>query len=326
MRMTRRRFAGGVALGLVALNVVACLHARAMLTFVETGARTDFPERLSALDKARVLLTGVTVPRPRIRETPADSKLAAESVRVRTEDGLSLGAWVIPRANAGMTVVMHHGYAGSRSDLLGEAEHLAARPIELVLADFRGCGEADGALTTIGLREALDVKATWELARKRAPGRPVVLLGQSMGAAAILRAIAFHGVRPDGIVLEAPFDTMLRTVGHRFSAMGLPAFPLANLLVLWGGWHIGHDGFAHNPAEYARAVACPALVLVGDRDRRVSVDDAERVHAALPGWKRMKVFRDGGHLGYARTHLTEWMGEVDALFSAVSPPGIAPRR
>lgn len=82
-----------------------------------------------------------------------------------------------------------------------------------------------------------------------------------MGAAAILRAVAVHGLRPDGLIVEAPFDRLVSTIGNRFTAMGLPATPFNHLLVMWGSLEIGANGFNHNPAEYAAQVHCPTLVL-----------------------------------------------------------------
>ena len=60
-----------------------------------------------------------------------------------------------------------------------------------------------------------------------------------MGAVAILRAVQETGIKPDGVIVEAVFDTMLHAVRHRFEAMGVPAFPSAELLVFWGGVETG---------------------------------------------------------------------------------------
>src|SRR5512132_2165511 len=60
---------------LIALNVVAYMQARSMTHFARGGTRTVAPERLSFTSKLRVLLTGVTVPRPVNQQTPADFDL-----------------------------------------------------------------------------------------------------------------------------------------------------------------------------------------------------------------------------------------------------------
>ena len=57
--------------------------------------------------------------------------------------------------------------------------------------------------------------------RDALPHSSVILYGQSMGGVAILRAVQQDGITPDGVIVEAMFDTMLNTVRHRFAAMGV---------------------------------------------------------------------------------------------------------
>src|SRR5262249_54317420 len=59
-----------LAAALLALNVVAYLHAWSMTHFTRGGAKTLGAERLSALGKVAVLLTGVHVPKPANDATP----------------------------------------------------------------------------------------------------------------------------------------------------------------------------------------------------------------------------------------------------------------
>src|SRR5436305_1579766 len=82
-----------------------------------------------------------------------------------------------------------------------------------------------------------------------------------------------------------PFDRLLSTVKARFAGLGVPSFPGAQLLVFWGGWQHGFNGFRHNPVDYARDVSCPVLLLHGRQDPRVSAEQVEEVHANLAGEK-----------------------------------------
>jgi len=161
--------------------------------------------------------------------------------------------------------------------------------------DFRGSGGSSGDDTTLGVREAADVALSVAYARRIWPEQPLVLYGISMGSAAVLRAIAAAGVRPDAVILESPFDRLLATTRNRFRAMGLPAFPSAELLLFWGGVQQGFDGFAHNPVDYAAGVDCPALLLHGERDPRVTVEQAGMVFERLPGPKERVLFPGAGH-------------------------------
>jgi pimeloyl-ACP methyl ester carboxylesterase len=131
-------------------------------------------------------------------------------------------------------------------------------------------------------------------------------------------------VRPDALVLECPFDRLLHTVEARFEAMGVPAFPAARLLVFWGGAQHGFDGFAHNPADYARAVRCPALFLHGGADPRVRVDQVEAVAAAVPARCRTVVFPGLGHESYAAARPREWKEAVAGFLVAPLAGAAAP--
>ena len=78
-------------------------------------------------------------------------------------------------------------------------------------------------------RVADDVAASLAYAREHLDHPGVILFGQSMGAAAILRAVYMQGIEPEGVILEAVFDTMFHTVCNRFEVMHAPSFPRAKL-------------------------------------------------------------------------------------------------
>ena len=164
-----------------------------------------------------------------------------------------------------------------------------------MLLNYRGSGDSSESYTTVGFDEAEDVAAAVRYARANLPHQEIVLYGQSMGAAAILRAVHSCGVRPDAIIVEAVFDKMLNTVRHRFEAMGVPSFPGAELLLFWGGQQAGFNAFGHNPVEYARSVTCPILFLHGIADPRARIEEARRVFAVVPAPKRFKEFPAVGH-------------------------------
>ncbi|HEY1380589.1 MAG TPA: alpha/beta fold hydrolase [Gemmataceae bacterium] len=302
-----RRLAALAAGLVVALNVVAFLHARAFTHYAVGGTRTGAAQALGRWEKAKVLLTGVTLPRPQNILTPADFDLPFTTHAIG-EAGATLEAWHVPADEPHGLVLLFHGHGGCKCALLREAAALRQMGYDTLLVDFRGSGGSSEAITTIGVVEADDVAAAVNYARDRWPGRPLALFGQSMGAAAILRAVA-HGTAADAILLECPFDRLLTTVEHRFELMGLPAFPFARLLVFWGGAQNGFDAFAHNPVEYAAAVRCPALLMHGAGDPLVHTPEAEAIYAALAGPKRWELF-DAVHQSYCFKCPDRWAAVV----------------
>jgi hypothetical protein len=212
---------------------------------------------------------------------------------------------------------LFHGYSSEKSGTLPEAKAFLALGLSVLLVDFRGSGDSSESYTTMGFEEAEDVAAAACYARAHLPQRKVVLYGQSMGAAAILRAVNSCGVQPDGIIVEAVFDKMLNTVRHRFEAMGVPSFPSAQLLLFWGGHQAGFNGFGHNPVGYATSVDCPILFLHGTADTRAHVEEARRVFAAIAAPKHLKEFRAIGHEASAVRFPSEWNETVGHFLAEV---------
>lgn len=176
----------GVALllGFVALNVLAYRHAGAMLTYHPGAPRPPSPESLTWSQKVQVLLSGVALPRPTNQRSPDEFRLKADTVAFRAADGTRLEAWLMRHAEPRGTVLVFHGYSASRASMLDEAAEFFRLGYHVLLVDFRGCGGSDGTTTTLGYLEAEDVVAAVEYVRQNGLPRPLVLYGQSMGAAA----------------------------------------------------------------------------------------------------------------------------------------------
>jgi len=296
--ITRRRsllLAATALTALVALNVLAFMHARSMTRFVDAGPRPSRPDEMSRGEKLKALFFGVNIPKPRNTATPADHYLTFETLCFPTARGLECEAWHVPCDGAKGICLLFHGYASSKESVLDTAEAWHALGYDALLVDFHGSGGSTGNDTTVGYHEADDVAAALDYARTQWPDLPQVLYGWSMGSAAILRALAVHGVEPVAVVLECPFDRLRSAIANRCELVGIPAFPVADLLVFWGGVQQGYSGFGHNPVDYATKVECPVLMLQGRLDRRVTPEQAKAVFDNLRCRKQLVWFDDVAH-------------------------------
>lgn len=292
------------------LNLMAYRHARAMLNFRQAGRKTGSPETLSLWKKIKTLLLGINIPKPLNYETPADWGLPFEVHQIKVTELIRLEAWYVPHPQTKGLIIMFHGYAAAKDSLLPEARALHNLGYALLLVDFRGSGGSSGYQTSIGIFEADDVAKAFDYARSLAAQRPFILYGRSMGAAAVLRAICVHHLRPDAIIIEAVFDKLLSTVKNRFAAMGLPAVPAAQLLLFWGSVQNGYFGFDHNPLDYAACVQCPALVLHGTDDPRATLAEGTAVFHQLRSPKQFEVFAGVGHAPYLAAYPEQWQRTV----------------
>lgn len=146
-----------LALAVAVPNLLAYFHARAMTTFATGGMRTDAPENLTLWNKARILATGVRLPRPANQHTPQELGLDFTTSTVRGAGGPALEIWRIPgiwHISGDRTwplVVMFHGYGSCKSDLLPEAMAFRDLGCETILVDFRGSGGSEGNETSLGV-------------------------------------------------------------------------------------------------------------------------------------------------------------------------------
>lgn len=305
-------------LGGIGLNVLAYRHAYAMMHFTSGSRRTQAPEVLTWEEKVGILLSGVSIPRPKTAASLADLSPVAQSLQFECGNRIKLGAWYSAAPGESPLVLLFHGYTGEKSGTVPEARLFLEMGLSVLLVDFRGSGESSEDYTTVGYAEAEDVAAAVRYARAKLPHRQIILYGQSMGAAAILRAIHSGGVQPDAIIVEAVFDNMVNTVRNRFRLMRVPSFPGAELLVFWGGLQAGFNGFSHNPVDYARAVKCPTLFLHGGADPRARVEEALRVFEVVTARKRFQEFPGIGHHPPAIRYPDEWKKVVGEFLEAES--------
>jgi alpha-beta hydrolase superfamily lysophospholipase len=303
-------------MGFVLLNILAYRHAHAMMYFTANGTRTRQAETLSRAEKIRVLFSGIELPRPVADTTLASLGPEWEAATITCTNGVRLGAWYCAGSKTNQLVILFHGYSGEKSSMVGSANAFLEMGYSVLLVDFRGSGESSESYTTIGFREGEDVAAAVEYARKKLAATRIILYGQSMGAAAILRAIHSEHAQPDAIILEAVFDRLLTTAKNRFRLMGLPSFPSAQLLIFWGGWQAGFNGFKHNPMDYAVSVRCPCLFLHGANDPRAKIEDACHVFAAVPGEKTFKEFPDIAHQSVLAAFPVEWKNTVSRFLNS----------
>lgn len=305
-----------------ALNAVAWMQAHAMTAYVDSGKRTDRPESLSLFGKAKIILTGVQLPRPENTKAPDSVGLSYETYKVSISDGSYLETWFVPAKTINSAVskgivLMFPPYGGSKQSLLSSGRVFYELGYDTLLVDYRGVGGSSGSDTTLGVREGEDVAIALNYVKANWAERPTILYGASLGAASVLRAVAHDGAKPTAVILESPFDRLLGTVRHRFEAMGLPAFPSAELIVWWGGQQQGINGFAHNPVMYAEAITCPVLLMYGEADTRVTLAEVSTIYEALPEQKEFVLFSSIGHGALAVDDPEKWRSHVESFLQTL---------
>lgn len=258
------------------------------------GTAVWYTSRLASQGAAALLYPARNLP----NQTPADFNLTAESVRIPV-DGIELAAWFLPPDPAvdGATMIYAHGFAGNRGVMLETAVALHELGYGALLLDLRNHGESGGSLSTWGYAEANDLVAAYNylLTRPEVTPTRIGLLGKSMGGAAAAQAAA---QLPDlaVLVLESTYSSFAGNLPNILPSIARqPAY--LTPLVLRRMSAISELPLGDVRAvDTVRALNVPLLVLHGQRDQLVPLDQAQAVFAAANEPKQMVVIPGAGHL------------------------------
>jgi len=287
------------------MNVVAIFHSYKFTHFVDSKtAKTKDPKKLTTGQKITTLIFGVNNPRP-----TNDIKPSTEFETIILNSNKKVECWNIKVTNSKGTIILFHGFSGQKSSMLDKAEVFREQGFNTFLVDFMGSGGSEGNQTTIGFLEAKQVKTCFDYLTEKGESN-IFLFGTSMGSVAVMKAISDFDIKPKGIIIECPFGSMYQTVCARFKTMNAPTFPMAGLLVFWGGAQNGFWAFGHNPTEYAKKITCPTLLMHGQQDEKVSKAEIDEIFANLAGQKELKIYKNAAHENYLNKYKYEWTKDI----------------
>ena len=292
----------------VLMNVVAFFHAYKFTHFSESERdKTRSAEKLSRIDKATALFFGIDNPRPENYKFPTQ-----EFETITLQSNKKIECWSIKKDEAKGTVILFHSNGAQKSALLEKSDEFLRLGYSTFLVDFMGSGGSEGNQTTIGFKEARQVETAYSYIKERGESN-IYLFGSSLGAAAVLKAVDEFQLQPQGIIVECPFGSLYKTTCARFRSMGLPSFPMAGLLVFWGGVQNGFWAFGHNPIEYATGVESPTLLFYGVQDEKVSRQEIDEIYLNLKGKKKLTTFPRSGHDSYFPAYREQWLDDVQHI-------------
>lgn len=211
------------------------------------------------------------------RSTPAVDIMGPgwEEVSYATTDGLTLRGWYRRSERDRPTVVVLSGNAGNRADRASLGSGLAARGLGALLTDYRGYGGNPGHPTEEGL--AGDARAAVAFVRELAAGSQLVYFGESLGAAVAVELASVDP--PAALVLRSPFTSLADVARVHY-----PWLPVDSLL---------KDRYPSD--ERIRSVLAPTLVIAGDADSIVPIDQSRAICEAAPGCEQLVAIPGADH-------------------------------
>jgi hypothetical protein len=218
-------------------------------------------------------------PAPVVPSPAAVGLTNVESVTFTGADGVTLHGWFLPsaRSPAWFTVVVFNGNAGNRAYRARLGAALRAHGLSVLLFDYRGFGENASTPTESGLAADARAARTYLAGRGDVDAARIVYFGESLGSAVATRVAAEHA--PAALILRSPFVS--------FTEIGQIHYPL--LPVRW----LLRDRFAS--IDQISRVRCPLLVIAGNRDGIVPIEQSRRLYEAAPGAKTLVIIEGADH-------------------------------
>jgi pimeloyl-ACP methyl ester carboxylesterase len=255
-------------------------------------------------------------------KSPARRGAACDDVTFTPRGGgPRLAAWSMPAPGAQRAIILTHGKDASRTaEFFGRftefGGRLQARGFHVLMLDMRGHGQSEGGGHTFGARERMDVLGAWDWLRGRGfEAGAIGLLGVSMGAAASIGALALE---PDvrAVIADCGYADLPALIGNRWRALTR----LPEVFALPGWWlaqrHAGEDLSTVRPVRWMRKVDGRKVLLIhGDRDRVVPVQDAYGLWAARPECD-LWIVRGARHGGCYALDPVTYLDRVAAFFES----------
>lgn len=228
----------------------------------------------------RLIRAGLAAPRVIETQDPAQSGLPFRTVRIATANGRSLHGWWIPSTSgkdSGPAVVVLHGWGGNAGMMLPLARPLHDAGLGALFIDARchGLSDDDSFASLPRFAEDVDHACEWLVGQAGVAATDIALIGHSVGAGAVLLAAARRPTVAAVVSVSAfvhPAEMMQRWLAARKVPRWARAYVLGYVQTV-----IGHRFDDIAPRTSMARLQCPVLLVHGEHDEVVPVDDAHRL-------------------------------------------------
>jgi uncharacterized protein len=256
------------------------------------------------------------------RSAPAASLagIPVQDVQFHASDGVLLSGWLAIASAHAPTIILVHGFKGSRLDMLPYARFLYKGGYNVLLYDSRGSGASAGWGIALGAREPDDVLGAVQYLKGRADLtiKHFGLLGISLGAGIALMAAAREPAIAATVADSAWVDesAQIEHMGNisrpPFTLPLLPYEPaLVDLLI---GAHLADS----RPLAVIAQIAPRAVFLIhsaDDHNATTPLAGEHQLYVAARAPKQQWIAPSGGHVGAIKAHTAEYEQRVLAFFA-----------
>jgi alpha-beta hydrolase superfamily lysophospholipase len=208
---------------------------------------------------------------------PAD--LDVKPVTFPSASGSTISGWLVEGTTNRGVIILQHGVRADKATLVSRARFLLSAGYAVLMFDFQAHGESPGNVITFGFLESRDSQAAVEFIQKRFPGKPIGIIGISLGAAAAV--LAEPPVEVQAMVLEMIYPTIEDATKDRIEMrLGPPGRVLSPLLTAQIPRRAGCRPQDLRPIVQVAKIRVPKLFVAGTEDRDTKFSEAQAIFAA----------------------------------------------
>ncbi|MBU0467966.1 MAG: alpha/beta fold hydrolase [Candidatus Omnitrophica bacterium] len=249
------------------------------------------------------ILATFTIHRPKIGDKYDPETLFMfkyEKVSLKTQDGLHLKGWFIPKKNSNKAVVIGHGLGANKSNFLSLVELWEALNYNVLIFDFRGHGESGGHTISFGYKEKYDIRSAFDYLNKEKKflAENIVGYGVSFGGASLIQAVN-DGAGFDKMITDSSFasiDTMADKVVERMGFV--PVFlreSIKDLGLAYVNLELGFNIDNSSPIRISDKIKIPWLIIHGKKDVLIPSQEAISLYGQGSANKQLYLVDKGEH-------------------------------
>lgn len=253
-------------------------------------------------------------PQRELMFTPEIADLEYEDIAIVSADGVRLHGWYLRAPGESRGTILHlHGNAGNVSTHLPNVFWMPEAGYSVLMLDYRGYGRSGGSASIEGALRDVDAALAWLAARPEVRTHGMAVLGQSLGGALAVHAVAHspHRGLVRAVILDSAFSGYRRITREKLAQTWL-TWPLQ-----WPLAFTVPDRFSPE-RSVADLAPIPLLILHSDHDVVVPAAHAVALYEAAGEPKTYWRIRKADHIaGFSfaevRERVIEWL---DAAFAA----------
>ena len=230
-------------------------------------------------------------PTPGVQIEPEAFRIPIETVFLRTDDGIRISGFYLPRERSRRAILFLHGNAGNASHRLPDALRLWSLGSSVLLLDYRGYGLSEGRPSERGVYRDGAAGLAHLVVDLGFSHEEIAIFGRSIGS-----AVAVHVAQDrdlGGLILVSPL-TSGRDVAR---SQGL-------------GWTLPLIGDPFDSVAKIGNVRSPLIVIHGEDDRILPSWMGRKLHEKAPSGRGFFLIPGAGHNDLIERSADRFFGHV----------------